>query len=588
MSLSEFSTLIKARAALADNSTTAAIIGRWEDALGTEASKASEHHAAILKDLVNLRLQDQSSGGRPTSQFRNAAQTLSHNVAVVDEELLVRHWVFYGLKVPTVNGKRVEPGAKLKSKQIPTGLMYAYITWYNNEFKFRGKEDLEYYTNQDKVDAPSTDVTGVRFKSTYANTSANMRRFMVEVGGLNAKDAEEYGKKFEVGHIESQAFIRLKLTNQAGIKPGQPTYYGSFIDKIVKFHELLDLASSSLKPEYAALTAAVFKDTRNIHKLYVNVQMQLKDNADKRSKRLKILDANTNQGSGDLSAALGFVAILKDIGSTAQYESEYGAEKYILRDIGADAETIAVNLKLLYDNYKNNYVKASKALLQSLPNRKAEITAFMLDLKSSDSIRKFAKNSLANEVINTLKGVKTGKPLKPINTSINNVPIKEFSKDIAKAASLTNTIKTLSNKVKQNLNKLKSIKKQPTSKSSNGPAAQLRDLGGRFSSLVSLQNILNQRLSGQITENMGDGTRYDILNYRTGRFANTVFVDKMSQSREGMITAFYTYMKYPYQTFEPGHPQGSPASRDPKLLISKSIREIGATIVKERMRAVLI
>ncbi len=88
---------------------------------------------------------------------------------------------------------------------------------------------------------------------------------------------------------------------------------------------------------------------------------------------------------------------------------------------------------------------------------------------------------------------------------------------------------------------------------------------------------------------MGDGTRYDILNYRTGRFANTVFVEKMSQSREGMITAFYTYMKYPYATFEPPlGAQSGTKSRDPKLLISKSIREIGATIVKERMRAVLI
>ena len=118
---------------------------------------------------------------------------------------------------------------------------------------------------------------------------------------------------------------------------------------------------------------------------------------------------------------------------------------------------------------------------------------------------------------------------------------------------------------------------------------QLRDLGGRFSSLVSLQNILNQRLSGQITENMGDGSRRDILNYRTGIFANTVFVERMSQSREGMITAFYTYMKYPYATFEPPlGAQSGTKSRDPKLLISKSIREIGATIVKERMRAVLI
>jgi hypothetical protein len=62
----------------------------------------------------------------------------------------------------------------------------------------------------------------------------------------------------------------------------------------------------------------------------------------------------------------------------------------------------------------------------------------------------------------------------------------------------------------------------------------------------------------------------------------------MSQSREGMITAFYSYMKNPYQTFEPGYAQGSPKTRDPKLLIAKSIREIAATKVGNRLRAVSV
>ena len=53
-----------------------------------------------------------------------------------------------------------------------------------------------------------------------------------------------------------------------------------------------------------------------------------------------------------------------------------------------------------------------------------------------------------------------------------------------------------------------------------------------------------------------------------------------------MITAFYTYMKYPYATFSDGGAQQSPKSRDPKLLIAKSIREIAGTSVANRMRAV--
>jgi hypothetical protein len=87
---------------------------------------------------------------------------------------------------------------------------------------------------------------------------------------------------------------------------------------------------------------------------------------------------------------------------------------------------------------------------------------------------------------------------------------------------------------------------------------------------------------------MGMGTDRNILNYRTGRFAASARVEKMSQSREGMITAFYSYMKNPYQTFEPGYRQGSPKTRDPKLLISSSIRDIAATKVANRLRAVVI
>ena len=109
---------------------------------------------------------------------------------------------------------------------------------------------------------------------------------------------------------------------------------------------------------------------------------------------------------------------------------------------------------------------------------------------------------------------------------------------------------------------------------------------GRFTSLANLQSLLSQALTEQVKKNMGKGNRKDILNLRSGRFAESVKVERMSQSREGMITAFYSYMKYPYQTFEPGFKQGRPTTRDPKLLISKSIREIAATMVGNKLRAV--
>lgn len=106
--------------------------------------------------------------------------------------------------------------------------------------------------------------------------------------------------------------------------------------------------------------------------------------------------------------------------------------------------------------------------------------------------------------------------------------------------------------------------------------------------LTSLQSLLDANLSQIIKQNMGSGNSRNILNLRTGRFAESAKVERLSESRAGMITAFYSYMKNPYATFSDGGQQQYPKSRDPKLLISKSIREIAQQQVANRLRAVAI
>ena len=104
-----------------------------------------------------------------------------------------------------------------------------------------------------------------------------------------------------------------------------------------------------------------------------------------------------------------------------------------------------------------------------------------------------------------------------------------------------------------------------------------RNRQGQFTSLISIQNLINSQIVQTVKENMGSPA----LNNKTGRFAESVTVDRLTMSRQGRITAFYTYMKYPYQTFERGYKQGS-ARRDPRTLISKSIREIATQAVSNR------
>jgi hypothetical protein len=107
----------------------------------------------------------------------------------------------------------------------------------------------------------------------------------------------------------------------------------------------------------------------------------------------------------------------------------------------------------------------------------------------------------------------------------------------------------------------------------------LRDVKGRFTSAANIRQLLQAQITEKVKEDMGKGG--SLVN-RTGRFAESVTITNVTQSRQGTLTAFYNYMKYPYQTFERGFKQGS-TRRDPRLLIHKSIRELAIKLVKTKL-----
>lgn len=117
---------------------------------------------------------------------------------------------------------------------------------------------------------------------------------------------------------------------------------------------------------------------------------------------------------------------------------------------------------------------------------------------------------------------------------------------------------------------------------------EIRSLDSNTISLLQLQNLLNRYLFDAMAANMGDGDSRNVLNYRTGRLAASAKVERLTSSREGLITAFYSYQKNPYATFSAGGRQQYPKTRDPKLLISKSIRDIAAEYVTNQLRSVNI
>jgi len=178
---------------------------------------------------------------------------------------------------------------------------------------------------------------------------------------------------------------------------------------------------------------------------------------------------------------------------------------------------------------------------------------------------------IAKDLTNILQG----KPKSKVEYAVKQALVAKKTTKIQKPKSNTEEI----NKLKAAKSKLKAVKKD---------SSKIVEQTQVTYSLASLQALLNTHLQDVISANMGSGSSRDILNYRTGRFAASAKVERMSQSREGMITAFYSYMKNPYQTFEPGYRQGFPKSRDPKLLIAKSIRDIAESKVANRMRAVVV
>ena len=99
---------------------------------------------------------------------------------------------------------------------------------------------------------------------------------------------------------------------------------------------------------------------------------------------------------------------------------------------------------------------------------------------------------------------------------------------------------------------------------------------------ISLSALINESLAEEIKSRM----ILPRLQNRTGRFAESAKVKGITTgTRGGNMNIDYTYDKFPYQTFEPGFEQGS-IKRDPRSIISASIREIATGIMGQRFMTI--
>lgn len=277
-------------------------------------------------------------------------------------------------------------------------------------------------------------------------------------------------------------------------------------------------------------------------------------------------------------------------------------DQYINKLLKDDLDTANLPDAVSQELYAR-YIKSSDKYLVELQVSLGNIEAGRSSIAAVEELRSiFSGKSAENFLISTIRNSPAlgsaliegeGSPSMISLIKQQIVDILQTGKSVKKVYRspkvLVGSSKTAIKKPKSNTSKISSLKKLKSKVASTKRNTQkIKEIipVPVQESPIDLVTLLNARLRDAIVNNMGTGNRTDVLNYRTGRFADSVEVNRVSVSRQGMITAFYTYMKNPYATFSRGGVQEFPRSRDPKILISKSIREVAQTLVTNQLRAV--
>jgi hypothetical protein len=398
-------------------------------------------------------------------------------------------------------------------------------------------------------------VRGLNFS--HRNTLVHVAHFIHSIDAMPGKTRKEIEEilsgQYDRGHVYAQTYGR------AIISAKNLTAQDDLLNKIIGLYKLLDEGSSSLSQmngKYNELLARAHKDFTS-NRIAMNIQLQVKRD---------IETGLGNRDTGDLSSKIRIVGFLQSLVKNTTLSAD--GKRLLTQPAAASLKEFEKALTDLDKKLAAYNKELNKVLIKTAnPN-------YLLELRTSDNVTEYL-GKLYQDVLES-KGA--NRQIKKTTPAVSALKSKQVNTRVASPLDKVKlplaNMKTKLAKVKAELSANKSAKAQAAS--------------GVSLDLFNLQNLINQQLQDVISANMGDGDRRDVLNYRTGRLASSAKVETMTESRAGMITAFYSYMKNPYATFSQGGRQQNPRSRDPKLLIAKSIREIAAQQVGNRLRAVNI
>tara|TARA_Y100000389_G_scaffold118736_1_gene115900 strand:- start:648 stop:2054 length:1407 start_codon:yes stop_codon:yes gene_type:complete len=216
-------------------------------------------------------------------------------------------------------------------------------------------------------------------------------------------------------------------------------------------------------------------------------------------------------------------------------------------DMTQNISLIGASGNILSGNQIKKKLEAARNRIKKIINKPGMLNS-IADLEGSDSLKTIKRKQTVSKVT---------KPFK----KIAGVDVK--TEDI----NIQHSTSTVSKKKKSKGKKGKSpsaVKVAGLSSLSKGVKAKKSPY-----SIASYIGIFNQQLPQAVARNMISPA----LQYQSGRFAASTRITDITQTAQGFPSIGYTYMRYPYETFEVGNAQGS-VERDPRKLIDKSIREI--------------
>jgi len=274
-----------------------------------------------------------------------------------------------------------------------------------------------------------------------------------------------------------------------------------------------------------------------------------------------------NLGHGEFGAPVSLLKIIK----IEQALAKFGAPGSTMNAITVIKDTYGITTKLKHSLILTNKGKFRKDFSIIISNQSARVNA--LDSKKEQNFRNAVKRLIKKDLVTftgspsikqgvaktVLSSLTSGK--KNLKASGPNRP----SRKVVSSGWVTNKGKITEEK-RFRVSQLDLIDR-PGDEREFSPQSDISQLAA----------IINAKLPQQVAANMGSPR----LNYRTGRFADSTRVVGITPTPQGFPSIAYTYMLYPYQTFEPGFAQGS-VNRDPRKLINLSIRQLAVQHMQGR------